>query len=249
MNDVATPRLNRLCLVVAALLVVSGLVHLGVFVADDRPWGGPLSWRKPFTFGLSFGITLASVLWVTSYLRMPARTRAWLLGIFAVDCVVEVAGITVQAWRDQPSHLNTSTPLNTAIAMTLAVGGAVLIVVLGAFAVTALRGRVAADPSMVLALQAGFGLLLLGLLSGAAMIARGTIGKRTGGAEHGYQVAGFVKDFHGVTLHAVLVLPALAWLLSRLDLGEQARLRWVRIGVASYGVAAIVVLVLDLLIR
>ena len=32
-----------------------------------------------------------------------------LLTVFAADCILEVAGITVQAWRDQPSHLNTTT--------------------------------------------------------------------------------------------------------------------------------------------
>lgn len=245
MND----RLTRVCLIVAALLVVSGLFHLGVFFADDRPWAGPLSWRKPFDFGLSFGVTLATIVWVTSFLRMSDRTRAILLGVFAVDSVVEVAGITLQAWRDQPSHLNTSTPLNTVIAMTLAVGGGVLIVVLGAFAVTAFRGRIDGPPSMRLALTAGFGLLLAGLASGAAMIARGTVAKRTGSAEHAYRVAGFVKDFHGVTLHAVLVLPALAWLLGRTALTEDGRVRLVRFAVLGYVVLAAGVLALDLVIR
>ena len=89
---------DRPCLVIAVALVVSGLLHLGVFVVDDRPWAGPLSWRKPATFGLSFGLTLATVVWVTSYVVVAARTRA-VLAVFMVDCVVEIAGITLQAWR------------------------------------------------------------------------------------------------------------------------------------------------------
>lgn len=240
-------RTEQLCLLVATALVVSGLFHLGVFAADDRPWHGPVSWRKPFDFGVSFGVTLATVVWVTGALRVAERTQRVLLTVFAADCVVEVAGITLQAWRDQPSHLNTSTPFNTAVAMTLAVGGGVLILVLGFFAVTAIRGRVDGPPSTVLAQRAGWVLLLVGLLSGAAMIARGTIGRRTGdSAERVYAVTGFVKDFHGVTMHGVLVLPALAWWLGRLDLTEGVRLRSVRIAVAAYGAAAVVVLVLDL---
>jgi hypothetical protein len=231
-------------LVVVAVLVASGLFHLGVFVLDDRPWAGPVSWRKPFTFGISFGLTLASVVWVTSYLQMAARTRAVLLLVFTVDCVVEVAGITVQAWRNEPSHLNTTTPLNTVIAMTLAVGGAVLIVTLTAFAVPALRGRVGGPPGMRPAQRAGFVLLLAGLLSGAAMIARGSIARAQGdAAEEVYAVAGFLKEFHGVTLHGVLVLPAIAWLISRTSLGARAQVRVVWLAIAAYCLAALGVLV------
>jgi hypothetical protein len=40
---------------VGALLVASGLFHLTVFLVDGGPWAGPISWRKPATFGLSFG--------------------------------------------------------------------------------------------------------------------------------------------------------------------------------------------------
>jgi hypothetical protein len=249
-NDLTTRSLSaveRACLVVAAGLVVSGLVHLGVFFAGHRPWHGPVSWRKPFTFGSSFGVTLASVVWVTSYLRVPERTRNVLLAVFAVDCVVEVTGITVQAWRDQPSHLNTTTPLNAAIAFTLAAGGAVLIISLGAFANAALRGRVDGPPSMVLAQRAGFTLLLAGLASGAAMIARGSIGRAHGDAASTmYAVTGFLKDFHGVTLHGVLVLPGLAWLLGLRAMDEAARVRGVRYGIGLYGATAVAVLVKDL---
>jgi hypothetical protein len=234
-------------LAISALLVLSGLFHLLVFAVGDRPWSGPVSWRKPFTFGVSFGVTLASVVWVTSYLRMAERTRSLLLGIFAVDCVVEVAGITLQAWRDVPSHLNRSTPANTAVAVVLAVGGAVLVVVLGTFAVLAVRGRTDAAPSMRLALRAGFALLLAGLLAGAAMIAVGTVAMNTGSAARAYEVTGFLKHFHGVTLHAVLVLPALAWLLGRTSWAEPRRVRVVGAAVLAYLLVAAGVLAADLL--
>ena len=243
-----TDRVSRACLAVAVVLAASGVFHLGVFVLDDRPWQGPVSWRKPFTFGVSFGLTLATVVWVTSYLQVRSRTRALLLTVFAADCVLEVAGITVQAWRHQPSHLNTTTPVNTAIAMVLAFGGLVLILTLGAFAVPALRGRVSGPPSMVIAVRAGFAFLVAGLLSGAAMIARGSIA-RAGGEDDAaiYASAGFIKDVHGVTLHAVLVLPALAWLLARSDrLSASAQARVLTLATAGYGLAAVVVLMLTI---
>ncbi|HWS38555.1 MAG TPA: hypothetical protein VN408_38175 [Actinoplanes sp.] len=52
-------------------------------------------------------------------------------------CVVEVCGITLQAWRGVPSHFDTETPFDRVVAMTLAAGGAVLVVTLGMFALHA----------------------------------------------------------------------------------------------------------------
>lgn len=221
-----TPSLRpaeRFCHVTGAVLVLSGCLHLLVFAVDGGPWDGPVSWRKPVTFGLSFGLTLIAVTWVTSYLRVGARLRSTLLVGFAVDCVVEVGGITLQAWRRVPSHLNMETGFDTAVSMTLAVGGGVLVVVLALFAVASFRNRPAGPPGMPLALRSGFAILLVALASGAAMIARGVVLTRTGHQEAAYRSTAPLKPLHGVSLHAVLVLPALVWLLSRTSWSERVR--------------------------
>ena len=54
----AFQRFGYLC---AALLMVSGLFHGLVYLVDGGGWDGPLSWRKPTVFGLSFGITLLTL--------------------------------------------------------------------------------------------------------------------------------------------------------------------------------------------
>lgn len=207
---------ERAAYLIGALLIAVGLAHLIVALRYPRPWLGPLSWRKPVTFGLSFGLTLISVTWVAGYLRLPPRRRALVLGVFAADCALEVTGITVQAWRDVPSHFNTESGFDSVIAFGLAAGGAVLVITLGTLAGYALTGRVDAPPAMRLAVRAGFAFLLAGLAAGAAMIARGEQLIR---GEHrlqaAYDTAGYLKWFHAITLHAVLVLPALAWLLAR----------------------------------
>src|SRR5690242_4815715 len=77
----------RVAYVTAAAVFTSGLVHLGVLLVSGGSWEGPLSMRKAMTFGLSFGLTLATVAWATSYLTMPARIRSVLLGAFTVVCV------------------------------------------------------------------------------------------------------------------------------------------------------------------
>ena len=231
----AAGRTERVCCLVGAVLVGSGLLHLVVFAVDGGPWLGPVSWRKPATFGLSFGLTLMTVVWVSGYLPMRDRWRRLLLVVFAVDCCVEVAGITLQAWRQVPSHVNRSTPFDSGVSTVLAAGGGILVVVLGALAVSAFRAR--ATPSMRLALRAGFVSLLIGLASGAAMIARGVVEVNGGQQQRAYEVVGFLKPLHGVSLHGVLVLPALAWLLSFTAWDERRRTRIVAVGVAGYGIA------------
>ncbi len=228
----------------AAALVLVGLLHLLAALIWPRPWYGPPSWRKPVTFGLSFGSTLAAVAWVSTYVTLRDRRRTILLGIFAVDCVVEVLGIAVQAWRHVPSHFNTESGFDTAIAFTLAAGGAVLILVLGSLAFAAFRSQ--GRPAMVLALRAGFGLMLAGLAAGVAMIVRAETLIGDGHRQAAYDHAGFLKWFHAVTLHAVLVLPLLAWWVLRTGRDDVAGLRIVRRGVAANLAAAAATLIVCL---
>ncbi|WP_228039929.1 hypothetical protein [Streptomyces chromofuscus] len=228
---------DRLCHTTALLLFLSGLAHLVVFAVDGGPWNGPVSWRKPVTFGLSFGVTLMAVTWVTSYLRMAPRLRTVLLVVFAADCVVEVGGITLQAWRRVPSHLDMETPFDTAVSMTLAVGGGVLVILLSVFAVAAFRHRPSGPAGMALAVRSGFAVLLVALASGAAMIARGVVLVRTGDQEAAYHSTAPLKPLHGVALHAVLILPALAWLLSRTPWSRPVRSRIVATVAGCYWAA------------
>ncbi|MER5429116.1 hypothetical protein [Streptomyces sp. NPDC002588] len=231
------PVLRRLYGATALLLVLSGLAHLVVFAVDGGPWNGPVSWRKPVTFGLSFGMTLFAVVQVTSFVRVGQRLRSTLLTVFAADCVVEVGGITLQAWRGVPSHLDMETPFDTAVSMTLAVGGGVLVVVSAVFAVASFGHRPSGPAGMALAVRAGFAILLVALASGAAMIARGVFLTRTGHQEAAYRSTASLKPLHGVSLHAVLVLPALAWLLSRTSWSEVVRRRIVGAAVICYAAA------------
>src|SRR6476646_11419420 len=120
-------RVERVAYVVGLVLFVSGLVHVGIPLVTGWTWIGPVSLRKAATFGLSFGLTLPSVAWATSYLRLPAR--GLVLGVFIVTSVVETALISMQAWRGVPSHFNFATPFDTAVSTTLALGGGVIVLV------------------------------------------------------------------------------------------------------------------------
>src|SRR5262245_56570163 len=65
----------RVAYVVGVLLLVSGLIHSTIIVATGASLSGPLSLRKPATFGLSFGLTAMTIAWVASFLRLGDRTR------------------------------------------------------------------------------------------------------------------------------------------------------------------------------
>ena len=226
------PLVERIAYVVGAVLFASGVFHLGVLVVSGDTWEGPLSYRKAATFGLSFGLTLVAVAWTTSFIAMAPRLRNVLLGAFTVACVVETVLVTMQVWRGVPSHFDFETSFDSAVSMTLAMGGGVIILCALGFTVAAWRSVTAAP--MQLALRFGFVVLLLALAVGAVMIARGVSLARGGDAQLAYDTAGRLKPLHGVALHAIFVLPGLAWLLSRTSWSEARQLTVVRVAVAAY---------------
>ncbi|MGA5197686.1 hypothetical protein [Streptomyces exfoliatus] len=223
------------------LLLASAAFHTVVLVVADGPWDGPVSWRKPITFGLSFGISVLTVTWICRILPLAARTRALLLGAFTTASLLETGLITLQAWRGVPSHFNTETTFDTFVTRALAAGGVTLIAVVVALTAAALRPRPTVAPSMRLALRAGLLALTGSMAAGAVMIGYGLTLEGAGRVADAYRSAGFLRPAHAVTMHAVLLLPALALLLGRTRRPEAERLRLIRITVAAYG--AVVALV------
>jgi hypothetical protein len=221
---------------IGVALLLSGLVHLVLLVGGGGGWAGPVSWRKPATFGLSFGLTLISIAWVTSFLPFGDRALRLLLGVFAAASVTEVALITGQAWRRVPSHFNMETPVDAVISRVLAAGGGVLIAVIVALTVVSWRANPSVPPSMRLAVRAGLLALDAALLVGAVMVVYAVLDVAGGDQQAAYSVGARWKPAHFVPMHGVLALPVLAWLLARTTLPEQARTRIVALAVAGYAV-------------
>jgi hypothetical protein len=236
--------IERLCYQLAGLMLLSGVAHLLVYGIDGGPWEGPVSWRKPVTFGLSFGITLASITWVATFVRLGARTRNWLLGLFAAACVAEVSLVTLQRWRGVPSHFNNETPLDTTITRILAAGGGIIVVTIVWLTVAALRPNPQTAPSMRIAVRVGLVTLLGALAIGGVMIATGMVSVYQGDRQAAYLHGGWLKPAHAALMHAVTVLPALAWLASHTDHPEDHRVRLAVLAAAGYLVAAVSVTVM-----
>ena len=209
----------------AALLVLSGIFHLGVYVVDGGPWEGPLSWRKPIVFGLSFGITLATLSWIMTFIR-PRRRWGWvLLGVFSVASLLEVFLISMQTWRGVASHFNKETTFDGLVFSAMGMLVAIVALVTVVIAVWALRS-LDAPPSLALAIRLGLLLMLVSQAVGVQMIVEGG---NTFGAE------GALKVPHAFTLHVAQVLPALAILLLVSDSTEQRRIRIVSMAAVGYG--------------
>jgi hypothetical protein len=237
---------QRLGYLVGGALVLVGLAHLAAWLAVGGAWAGPITFRKPTTFGISFGLTTITLAWVAGHLRISDRTGWLLLVPLAVADTSEVAWVSVQRWRGVASHFNVATTLDNLLFVVM--GGvaiaiaAVVIVVVTVLAFTSMR----ASPSMALAIRAGLLILLVAQLVGGWMIQHG-IGLANEGATEGlttFGTAGVMKVPHAVAIHGIQVLPALAWLLSFAALPERRRLGLVRVAALGY-LALVVVSVLQ----
>lgn len=232
---------ERIAYVTGAMLFTSGLVHAVVLLASGGTWLGPLSMRKAVTFGLSFGLTLASVAWATSFLNVRPRLRSLLLGAFTLACVSETFLVTLQVWRGRPSHFDFETGFDSAVSMSLAFGGLIIILVALGFTASALFNPGKMTPSMRAAVRAGLVVLLVALGTGAVMIARGVVASRSGDPQLAYTTAGSLKPLHAVAMHAILVLPGVAWLLQQSDWPESHRLRVVWLAIAADAVLTAII--------
>lgn len=219
-----------------ALLVLSGLAYLGLWLALGAPdLAGPTSLRKPILFGLSAGVTLLSMAWVVRHLPPRRGDRLLHVGL-AVSLVLEVALIDLQQARGVPSHFNRSTLLDTVIVDVM--GALVLfasLVILDAFA-RAVRG-LALPPDRRLAAAWGLGYLVLGCAIGIVITLVGEARAQAGLPPERFGSAGVPKFPHGIPLHALQILPILAWGLERLGVGLGRRVRSVRAAAIAIGLA------------
>ena len=209
----------------ATLLLISGVFHGLVFLIDGGSWEGPVSWRKPIVFGLSFGIMLMTVAWIVGLMRMRTVTGWIVLGVLSVASVAEVFLITMQRWRGVASHFNESTPFDAAVFSLM--GFLVTWVALATIVVT-IRSfwPMDAPTSLAWAIRIGLVLLLVSQAVGVQMIAEG-------GSTFG--AAGALKVPHAFTLHALQVLPALALLLVVAEFTESQRLEIIAVAGGGYG--------------
>jgi hypothetical protein len=229
---------QRLAYLVGAGLILIGLAHAALWALAGGSASGALSWRKPTTFGLSFGLTTLTLGWVASYLPVHPRlgwTAAWLL---CAAVSYEVAWVTVQHARGVPAHFNDTTVLDERLFIAGAVMVAIAIVVIAAMTLAAFL-RTTAPAPLALAIRGGLVGLLVAQASGVWLLLHGlrlldddadplVQSMSTVGA------AGQMKFAHAVPMHAIQVLVVLAWLLSRSGLPQRRQTLLVALAVVGY---------------
>jgi hypothetical protein len=230
---------QRLAYVVGAGLIVIGLVHAGLWAVAGGSASGALSWRKPTTFGISFGLTTVTLGWVGSYL--PFRPRlGWLAaGLLCAATSYEVAWVVVQHARAVPAHFNDTTPLDERLFIAGAVMVAIAILVIAAMTLTAFVHTTASAP-LAVAIRWGLVGLLAAQVTGVWMLLHG-LALLDDDADpllqsmSTYGAAGQMKFAHAVPMHAIQVLVVLAWLLSRSGLAQRRQTQLVALAVVGYG--------------
>jgi len=232
--------------------VAFAIAVVGLAVDPTLITGAP-AWMKPAKFAFSIAVFLLTLRWILSYVRGHDRLLAVLSTVITVALVAEIALVELQVLRGTTSHYNEATDFDAAV--FYAMGGIVSLVVIATIAagVLALRRR-GLDPGLAAGLRWGIGISVLGMLAALTMIFNKgwndsgghTVGSADGGP--GMPITGWSLEHgdlrigHFVGLHALQLLPLLAWALlrwTRLDATTRARL----LSVAGGTYTAVVLLV------
>jgi hypothetical protein len=224
LNTSTAPK--RLLLATGWLLVFAGLFHLAVWLASGQPWEGSVSWRKPALFGVSGGFTLVS-LGLLYKLLAPQRWDIWLAGTLGGAMSFEVSLISIQQWRGLESHFNRSTPLDGFIETLITLLITVVTLCIVILSVRAFRFLDTTDDKKI-AWRSGLVFLLISCAIGFVIFGFGVWKSSFGGDPTRFGNDGVVKFPHGMTIHAIQVLPCLCWLMTRVGVTAASRVNSLR---------------------
>jgi hypothetical protein len=241
---------------VGALMVLAAGAFLGSMLADPRTIAGAPAWLKPFKFAVSTAVYSLTLAWIFTWLADWPRVRLAVGWTTAFVFVLEVAIISVQAWRGTTSHFNVSTTFDTVLFAVM--GTAIVVQTLTSVAVAvALWGQRFTSQPLGWALRLGMSLTIAGGLTGGLMTrptasqladARAgsrmtTVGAHTVGAADGgpgLPVTGWSREHgdlrvpHFIGLHSVQALTLVAVVLRRWRRPEAVRIRALLAAAASY---------------
>jgi hypothetical protein len=239
----------------AVMILAAGASLVGLLV-DPRIITGAPAWLKPLKFAVSTAIYSLTLAWIFTYLSDWPRVRRFVGWTTAVVFVLEVAIIDTQAWRGTTSHFNVATTLDQTLFAIM--GTAILLQTLTSVAVVvALWRQRFTDRPLGWALRFGMALTIIGALTGPLMtrptpaqldnvraggqltvVGSHTVGGPDGGP--GLPVTGWSREHgdvrvpHFMGLHALQALALLAIGLRRWRRPENARVKAVLTGTASY---------------
>ena len=200
------------------LLILLGLLHIPVWMTDGSDWEGRVSWRKPILFGVSTGMTLWSLGWIAGALK-PSRLAAVdrVASITTTgSLVIEVALITVQQWRGVASHFNQETHFDGWIDFAMLALICVAFVGIVYFGFRSL-GKLQMQPEYVLSARLGMLFLIISCIIGFVISGYGYWRTSEGLPPETLGDNGVTKFPHGVAIHVLQILPAMVFVLAKLN--------------------------------
>lgn len=214
-------RRNRILTLVGWLHVLLFTATIVGYLTDDRVVMGLNTWIKPMKFMFSITVYLWTIAWFSRYISRPRWAIRVISLVIAVALMIESACILLQAARATTSHFNDATHFDAAIFRTM---GAMITVNMLMSLVILFRFTkpvVHLPPAYLWGIRSGLVLFLAGGVLGGVMIAQGahTIGAPDGGPGLPFlnwsTVGGDLRIAHGMSLHALQVLPLFGHALGR----------------------------------
>ena len=245
------PAHRRLLTAAVAVGAVALAVALVGLVADPRSIEGAPAWLKPAKFGVSVLLYLVTIRWMLGVVSGHRRLLAAVATVLLVALTAELVAIDLQVVRGTTSHFNESTLFDTVV--YLGMGGLIstVFVVTAIGAVLVLRTR-GVDRTIAAGMRWGLLVALAGMAEAVLMTVNSRWhdagGHTVGGVDGGpglpltgwSTLHGDLRIGHFLGLHALQVLPILAFLLVRLPLAERTRTRL--LAVAGVGYAGLLAL-------
>jgi hypothetical protein len=248
--------------------IIMGIFFIAGIFLDSRYITGSPAWLKPTKFAISVSIYTFTILWFLSFVDTSKKWRARMVKVIGWGLVLTLAaewvGIITQVFRGATSHFNVSSPLNAALWSLMAIAIMILFITNIVIAVLLLRQRFD-NPVFAWGLRLGLLITIVGLGEGYLMTsptaqqmagwkngeAVTIVGAHTVGVEDGgpglpgltwSTEGGDLRVGHFVGMHALQVLPFVAWFVSRrrkLSTRQQLQLVWT----TALGYLGLVVLV------
>ncbi len=245
-------------LALAGMLMLLGLVAslIGVLVDPTVITGAP-AWLKPAKFYISLATYCFTLIWLLSFVTGRPRLVGLIAWITVVGFVIELAVISLQVARGVGSHFNTATLFDAAIYSLMGATITVVWMTSVLLAVLLLRQRMP-DTTLAWGLRLGVLLAVVGIgiaflmtsprpeqlaaaQAGQGMPLAGahSVGLKDGAAGlpilNWSTIGGDLRVPHFIGIHAMQVLPLVAFAVDRTRLRGGSRVSLVVIAGAAYG--------------
>lgn len=217
---------NKILLFAGIFLILLGIIHVPIQFLNPRDWESPIGWRKPILFGISTGITLVSLAWVVSQTLEKQRLIAWLLSSLAV---VEVFIITVQTWREVPAHFNNGEFFDKFLANSI--DAMLIVITLSIFYLTFVcftKKFAIEDEDYGFSMRWGMLFLAISCVFGFGVAIYGNAMLESGNSPEVIAPNGVPKFVHGIALHALQVFPFWVFVMRKIGIKLENRLKSLR---------------------